>query len=598
MAIASTHPSSPFAAWMQTNRTLPPSELDCLNRFLRTAHVELAELDQQIHEMQQALEQRKAGQARLKTAVDAHRSLLSPMRRLPAEVLQQIFLLCRAAHRMPLLRKEEAPILLTRVCSAWRNLALDTPHLWDSIHIPIPNGITKPSAQFHVNRAERWLERTKQVPLSISIWSPREKIEDGEEFLKQFLRRNVLDRATRIRRLELELNYTLLNFICTTLPPDSWATLEKVTLRCVDVGPVIEQMAIWEAPRLRGVVWESVKADIFNLPLAWDQLEEIKVSEDPRSRGSWDEDWDTFSASEAHALIRDSPNLRHLKMNIDDDGTQFFLEGVHHHYPISLENPLVLPHLTTLELYDMHLDPALGPVVFLRGLQLPVLESLTYQLPHGEEHPLIAFLGSQKEPIRIKALKIDEGWTMSQDDFLRCLEMMPLLEKVWVAYWSGTPPPSIQRRTDPDKEIAPTPSLLRRLQPSKRDPSQIVCPRLTSLRLDKMEDVEFGDIETFVKDRLALADAFPLVSTASPTSSNPIGVARLRHVHIGMPKLRPDHVPRSYGLNVRQPICALEEDLRELGIDARLVLWPANSEQDRRKLTKERYLPHCGLFYG
>ncbi|KAJ3541967.1 hypothetical protein NMY22_g3687 [Coprinellus aureogranulatus] len=593
MAIASVHPSSLFSRDLKCNKPLPQSKAELLDSLLEAQNSELSTLDNEIQQLQQAFDTCRARQRKLGDAVQAHKSLLSPIRRLPQELLQQIFLLCRTAHRMPLLSQDEAPLLLTRICRDWRNLALNAPALWDSIHIPIPYNFTEEQIQFHLRRAERWLDMAKQSPLSISLYS---------------------------------------GFIGSAIPADSWAMLEKVALRGIEWGTDIPGLNVWEASKLRSVVWESVKADAFCLELNWKELEEIKISEDGRDGTNWDEEWDAFSASQAHALIFDSPKLRHLKININADATQFWLNGCPHHHQVTWETPLVLPQLTTLELLDVYLDPASSPVTFLCGLQLPALENLTYKLlsragypvradsplaplPDGEAHPLVSFLNSQKEPIRIRRFKVSHPWTMSQADFVCCLGRMPMLERLWVADRRRIFESSL--KADPMSDVSPNAALLRRLQPPVLDPLQALCSRLTDLRFDRMEQCEFDDVESFVRDRLRLANAFPLlhsilpathtnqaISLSSPSEAfgsppaSRSGVSRLRRIYIGLTKPTPDFVPRDYGPNRAGPACALEDDLWELGVEARIMLLPMEYEEEIRKYTKEKYNPYEGLPFG
>ncbi|KAJ3535960.1 hypothetical protein NMY22_g6248 [Coprinellus aureogranulatus] len=642
-SIASTHRPSPFAACFKSNQALPPRDLANLKSILKSQVADLSALDKEIEELQQLLDLRRADQQRLQDGVQAHMSLVSPIRRLPAEILQQIFLLCRAAHRMPVIRKEEAPLLLTSVCRGWRDLALGTPELWDSIHIPIRYDFDQECPKFYFHIAERWLDRAKQAPLSISLYADcygKATAEGaGEGPLETLLRRLVLNRAPRIRHLQLEiLDEELLHFICGTLPTESWAMLEKITLRCVENGDGIEELPIWEAPHLRSVVWEEVcGADFFSLPIYSEQMEEVTVSKDPRSKKYCCSDWQVCSASEAHSILLEMPNLRTFKIGLDDDGTLYDEALEHRDYrPITWEFPLVLNHLTTLNLSDRYPDPSTSPIVFLQGLQLPALETLAYQLtslrgepdpesplgplPHGEDHPLVSFLTQQNDPIRIKSLKIGTEWTMAQDDFVHCLTMMPLLERLWVADCRGVLVSQV--KSDPVSDIAPNASLLGRLQPPGPlgiEPSRVVCPRLTVLRFDRMADCEFEDVGSFVEGRIRLAEAFPINQSTIPSTrsnlpldsphkphpQNPSqvtanaqhqGVARLHRIHIGLLRLQPDHVPRDYGPKNESPCCSLEEDLWEIGIDARIKLLHPTFWERRGKYTKEEYKPEEGRY--
>ncbi|KAJ7155213.1 hypothetical protein C8R46DRAFT_1117225 [Mycena filopes] len=90
--------------------------------------------------------------------------LISPVRALPPEILQEIFMACLPTKHFAIMHASEAPLVLGRVCSRWRAISLSTPALWSSIHIV-------PSALGDENGASltTWLERSGNCTLRISI---------------------------------------------------------------------------------------------------------------------------------------------------------------------------------------------------------------------------------------------------------------------------------------------------------------------------------------------------------------------------------------------------------------------------------------------
>ncbi|KAF8128472.1 hypothetical protein K438DRAFT_1440395, partial [Mycena galopus ATCC 62051] len=67
-------------------------------------------------------------------SIDALKAMVSPLRRLPVETIAEIFLHCRDRS----LRHHDsgAPLVLTHVSSRWRQIALKTPSLWDTVRLP------------------------------------------------------------------------------------------------------------------------------------------------------------------------------------------------------------------------------------------------------------------------------------------------------------------------------------------------------------------------------------------------------------------------------------------------------------------------------
>ena len=72
---------------------------------------------------------------RLEDRIAQLRAELAPIRLLQPELLQEIFMWCLPRNRNPTLSAKEAPILLTRICSYWRQLAFSTPSLWTALDI-------------------------------------------------------------------------------------------------------------------------------------------------------------------------------------------------------------------------------------------------------------------------------------------------------------------------------------------------------------------------------------------------------------------------------------------------------------------------------
>lgn len=115
--------------------------------------------------------------AQLQEVSNAHEALISPLRRIPPEILQMIFVWCLPTNRNAVMHASEAPVLLGRVCSRWRQISLNTPEVWATLHIVPPNvnfsKLTSSAARFQRKRdlIEMWLKRSGACPLDISfVW--------------------------------------------------------------------------------------------------------------------------------------------------------------------------------------------------------------------------------------------------------------------------------------------------------------------------------------------------------------------------------------------------------------------------------------------
>ncbi|TEB25972.1 hypothetical protein FA13DRAFT_1636726, partial [Coprinellus micaceus] len=122
--------SSPFDQWLGTNYTPSTAEVSRITIYLEEPRSELAALDDEVNEALRALNNLLAKQARLKRHIEAHEALTHPIRRLPNELLVKTFHHCLPTSHHPVMSNTSAPLLLTRVCHPWRELALSTPTLW------------------------------------------------------------------------------------------------------------------------------------------------------------------------------------------------------------------------------------------------------------------------------------------------------------------------------------------------------------------------------------------------------------------------------------------------------------------------------------
>ncbi|KAF7348125.1 F-box domain-containing protein [Mycena sanguinolenta] len=93
---------------------------------------------------------------------------LAPHKRLPPELLAEIFILCSPTTVVALPPKSDHPLLtLTRVCRAWRELALHIPELWASISVTFTEERKK--VEQMTDLAFQWLSRAgNEYPLSIT----------------------------------------------------------------------------------------------------------------------------------------------------------------------------------------------------------------------------------------------------------------------------------------------------------------------------------------------------------------------------------------------------------------------------------------------
>ncbi|KAJ7061612.1 hypothetical protein C8F01DRAFT_1057557 [Mycena amicta] len=176
--------SSPFISRFGTNYAAEDVEVAEIQNILLEPTIRLRALDDEIITLQQRIDMLVAERSELAFFVDGHNALLSPIRRMPRDIIEDIFVACLPTTRNSAMSAKEAPLLLGRVCSAWRAISLSTPRLWSRVHIAQPSVFLDALApddrvrlwceQVLVTLREAvlmWLSRSGDCSLSISVHS-------------------------------------------------------------------------------------------------------------------------------------------------------------------------------------------------------------------------------------------------------------------------------------------------------------------------------------------------------------------------------------------------------------------------------------------
>ncbi|KAJ7019420.1 hypothetical protein C8F04DRAFT_1147501 [Mycena alexandri] len=255
---------SPFAGLLGTNYCPTDEEVSEIRVLLVDPAHRLKHLNDAITELQTALDKLVEERDGLVAYMDGHKALISPVRRLPLDVIQEIFIACMPTHRNCVMSALEAPVLLGRICSSWRTIAYSTPRLWARVHIVEPlfytiNRLDPASIDSDAKAAQRfaatkeWLGRSGQCPLSISLQNgPDHRPLNATSPTPCFLQALVLF-ASRWEHMEFTLSFVAFNAIShltktdlhtcklsmndreLTRPPSSAALIEFASLRTLEL---------------------------------------------------------------------------------------------------------------------------------------------------------------------------------------------------------------------------------------------------------------------------------------------------------------------------------------------------------------------------
>ncbi|KAF9528999.1 hypothetical protein CPB83DRAFT_853595 [Crepidotus variabilis] len=114
---------SSFATHFGTNYAPSDSELFKLRGILKVPLVEIDNIEDEIQRSLVHLKKLKDAKVSREVAIREYRALVSPLRRVPDDILGAIFLACLHSSRNPIMANNEAPMLLTQVSHRWRQVA-------------------------------------------------------------------------------------------------------------------------------------------------------------------------------------------------------------------------------------------------------------------------------------------------------------------------------------------------------------------------------------------------------------------------------------------------------------------------------------------
>ncbi|KAJ7212632.1 hypothetical protein GGX14DRAFT_564383 [Mycena pura] len=351
---------SPFEDILHTNVVPSDAQCDDIRAFLVGPCKELADLTEEIERLQSLLDQTTEKRDKLKQCVDTHFALVSPMRRLPDDILREVFVETLPSTRNTAIISTEGPLLLCRVCKLWRSIALTTPRLWASMHIVVPD-----RARIHrlIDILRSWLGRSGTVPLAITMllsqtWTPDCNVAAVLAFLAS------ASRQWKDLEFTLPLNgddVTALSAVSSEDVPVLRSVKIRLTIRqppSADlgnvVGPAQVHFPFLAAQSLRGFVFHGPYESLPS-PVSWGTLRYLTFYESSSSF-AWSILGQCTMLERCEIRIGDGPALAtptepiclpflsHLSL-------ETYVLNMNHEDVLRIFDDLSLPHLTSLRLH-------------------------------------------------------------------------------------------------------------------------------------------------------------------------------------------------------------------------------------------------------
>ncbi|KIM41451.1 hypothetical protein M413DRAFT_445447 [Hebeloma cylindrosporum] len=363
---------------LSRNNELPPeSKLQETIQLRSQANEDLRQIDMEIQHLVAKREQ-------VQRSLGIFNAILSPARRLLPDILREIFYHC-VVQPYPILSATEAPMVLTRVCSLWRSVALSSPRIWTRLHIPIPGDpqfssrvnndrgpelrhqMFSKTMELRCQAVKEWLGRSGSLPLSLSISYPfgyepsvgSNVVEDDE--VADPLFRTIRPFASRWRDFNLSMPFHIYQKLETQIPLDNLSMLRHFT-GIIHVHsstqPTLIPLHIIELPSLETLSLNCLQLTIHlgHYQNSWNRLTDIRFMS-------------PITDTDLLGMLRQCPNLITLDVNIQ---SPWFNSGDREPDLATV----LLPHLESLKLHETG-----SPSQAIPAVNAPSLKLLQYRCP-------------------------------------------------------------------------------------------------------------------------------------------------------------------------------------------------------------------------
>ncbi|KAJ7253522.1 hypothetical protein C8J57DRAFT_626003 [Mycena rebaudengoi] len=476
---------SPFSRFLRNNSAPTDEEAAAIRQFLSGLQKSFTALSGEIKAMGSTISDLTDQCRRLRETIEAHEALMSLARRLPEDVLQEIFRACLPSTGNPVMSSRVAPLLLTQVCANWRKIALCTPQLWAGLHVVVPNVSRLRQV---TGAAETWLARSGALPLSITVAVSRacEPASDNIATMIDVLRTY----SRRWKRIKITLSPRTILTPLTNLHVSDVPILETITFTSFGGGtwqnanlPLEipwRRFNFLRAPTIRRASFASLGGNLCTLPLPWAYLRSLSLTGgDVKESSSF-----YLTSGAALSILRQCRDLQVCTVCISPD-----------HSPIAnddavLKQPSFTLRYLTRFTVDNREHSQLNAIAFFEGLRIPALKRFAYRGPKYDGNLPFTSLFSVVNSVESVVIDISG---LTADAFTHCFERLPSLKRLRLESGQAYDPWSKQglQTIDNQNPTMTINDIFRLLSPSLKAPHECLCPslqRIESVRCEPLSD--------------------------------------------------------------------------------------------------------------
>ncbi|KAJ7766676.1 hypothetical protein B0H16DRAFT_1366748 [Mycena metata] len=325
---------------------------------------------------------------------------------LPLEILAEIFLHSLPNDEFISPGLSSAPLVLCGVCSCWREVALSTPRLWNSLVLDMPLARKRTA---YVELYQSWLSRARSTPISLAL-------QDADDGALPSTVLPLLQTVARLspqwRNIDVDLGANLAKILFSSEGDiDPFPLLEKLGIsRHNSVAQTNLTISFCDAPKLREIFAPAYNA-LLPMLFPWAQITRVRIG--------------NILLYHCLEIFRNASHLVSGTFEVQDDGSAL---------PTSI---LLLPHLQSLTLAGISVTDANRiPMTILDCLKTPALENLSLQFAYfygshawtgawsanWDVSPFLSFLSRSSCQLHTLALSLMPTTT---ETFIQCLKATP-----------------------------------------------------------------------------------------------------------------------------------------------------------------------------
>ncbi|KDR76196.1 hypothetical protein GALMADRAFT_267841 [Galerina marginata CBS 339.88] len=381
------------------------------------------------------------------------RSLLAPIRRLPSEILSEIFKFCLPREKFIRPAAGEAPLLLTQICAAWRDVCISNAVLWSSLEIVNKNPDTMQIDPDHRRNItallNMWFSRAGHCLLSFSV-------QDDNILIK-----NVAETVGKLAPRWRHLRFNIPEDTCLSIPPSNnysaLETFEIYTPEGLDVC-LVEDLsgALLNAPNLWQFIWDNGDRRPSPIDLHWTNLTRLTLNT-------------SINIAQCLTIMSMLTGITHLTFQDITMSTC-----------ILSRRDIILPELTS---FVICAECSMAPV--FEEITLPKLEELVLNIKTWSHSSLINFLRRSRCPLESLNLYFPP---LTETELIECLEIVQNTLKEFTVQGTGNGIHSIGD------------CLLDRLTDNGKD--DVLCPKVVVIALYECISCSPGHFARMVESRL------------------------------------------------------------------------------------------------